>query len=268
MGMDRKGLKDHWLIGVSHKRDAGTTPPKKRKQIGRFGIGKLATYVLADRLTHISKVGHKFYSTSMNYRLIPSRTGGGLVDSKPVRLPLRELSEEEAQQALLRWTAEDSVSPMAFPLFGKDAPENWTIAILSDLKDMATQLTLGRLKWVLATSMPIRDDFRLFLNGTQVQPEKEKGKRIETWVIGRDMVTLPGPAPSDELQPTLDRTTPEDSPVHFGLTHPQLGRITGTAELFEDLLTTGKSGDIGRSHGFFVYVRDRLINVDDEYFWN
>jgi hypothetical protein len=264
-GMDRKGLKDHWLIGVSRKRELASSP-RNRKQIGRFGIGKLATYVLSDRLTHISKVGSKFYSTSMNYRLIPSGNGGGLVATKPVRLPLRELSEGEAQQALAPWISEESAGSMAFPLFGKGAPENWTAAILSDLKDMATQLSMGRLKWVLATSMPIRDDFHLFLNGKLVQPEKEKGKRIDTWVIGRDITVVPRPAPSDELQPTLDRSTPESSPVHFGLTHPQLGRITGTAELFEDLLTGGKSDRIGRSHGFFVYVRDRLINVDDEYF--
>jgi len=262
IGMDRKGLREHWLIGVSHKRDTGSSPPKNRKQIGRFGIGKLATYVLAERLTHISKIGHKYYSTSMNYRLIPSGTDGGLVASSPVRLPLRELSEPEARQALQPWTSGDPV----FPLFGKSAPEHWTVAILSDLKDMATQLTMGRLKWVLATSMPIRDDFHLFLNGKRVQPEKEKGKRIGSWVIGRDIVVVPRPAPSDELQVTLDQTTPDNSPVHFGLTHPQLGRITGTAELFEDLLTGGKAEHIGRSHGFFVYVRDRLINVDDEYF--
>ena len=34
---------------------------------------------------------------------------------------------------------------------------------------------------------------------------------------------------------------------------PGLGRITGYAEAYQDLLT-GKSDEIGRSHGFFVYV--------------
>src|ERR1035438_5095783 len=83
-GMDRAGLKSHWLIGVSGKRAPGFHPPKKRKQIGRFGIGKLATYVLANRLTHITKVGGHYYSTSMNYRRIPERDSG-TVATKPVR---------------------------------------------------------------------------------------------------------------------------------------------------------------------------------------
>ena len=32
------------------------------------------------------------------------------------------------------------------------------------------------------------------------------------------------------------------------------------------MLTGGKSDATGRSHGFFVYVRGRLVNINDEYF--
>src|SRR4051794_13104818 len=64
-GMDAGGLKQHWLIGISNKRTL-SKPPKARQQIGKFGIGKLATYVLARRLTHISKKGGKYYATSMD----------------------------------------------------------------------------------------------------------------------------------------------------------------------------------------------------------
>ena len=71
-GMDAAGLKAHWLIGVSNKRNL-TTRPRGRQQIGKFGIGKLATYVLSDRLTHISKSGGKYYSTSMDYLAIDKR---------------------------------------------------------------------------------------------------------------------------------------------------------------------------------------------------
>lgn len=266
IGMDPGGLKTHWLIGVSHKRELESKAPKGRKPIGRFGIGKLATYVLANRLTHISKVGSKYFSTSMNYRLIPSGNDGEVAATKPVILPLRELAKAEARQALAPWILDGSPDQMPFPLFGRGAPKNWTVAILSDLKDMATELGIGRLRWVLSTSMPIRDDFKLFLNGKAVLPERDKSKRIQTWLIGRDIKNVPRPAPSKELELTIDRSVPEKSPFRFGLTHPQLGRITGKVELFEDLLTGGKADRIGRSHGFFVYVRGRLINVDDEYF--
>src|ERR1700692_3535972 len=59
-GMGVEGLKRHWLIGVSNKRRLGELP-RGRQQIGQFGIGKLATYVLSERLTHISKHGGKYY---------------------------------------------------------------------------------------------------------------------------------------------------------------------------------------------------------------
>ena len=264
--MDKKGLAEHWLIGVSKKRENTFRPPRKRKQIGRFGIGKLATYVLANRLTHICKIGSKFYSTSMDYHLIPTGTGGGIVTDEAVKLPLRELTEVEAKQAVSQWISGQSQGHKALRLFGTGAPKNWTVAILSDLKEMAGQIRLGRLKWVLATSMPIRSDFRLFLNGGPVEPEKLSGAQIASWVIGKDITSVPSPAPTDDLQVTQDLKEPKSSESRFGLTHPQLGRVTGHMEVYEELLTGGKAEEIGRSHGFFVYVRGRLVNADDEYF--
>lgn len=264
MGVDE--LAQHWLIGVSRKRDAAYESPRKRKQIGRFGIGKLATYVLAERLTHITKYGSRYFSTSMNYRSIPTGEGGGIATAEVVKLPLLELTEAEAKKALEPWLSGDSAGHKALRLFGKGASKTWTVAILSDLKEMASQLRLGRLKWVLATSMPLRDDFRLFLNGSLVEPSKLKGKKIGSWIIGEDATSIPRPAPTDDLQVTVDTSVPADSPLRFGLTHPQLGRVTGRVDLYEDLLTTGKSEELGRSHGFFVYVRGRLLNADDEYF--
>ena len=41
--------------------------------------------------------------------------------------------------------------------------------------------------------------------------------------------------------------------------------MTGYAEAYKDLLA-GKSDEIGRSYGFFVYILGRLINVDDGHF--
>lgn len=64
-GMNVDGLEELWQIGVSHKRDR-SDPPLGRAQIGKFGIGKLATYVLANRLTHVCKSGRKYYATSMD----------------------------------------------------------------------------------------------------------------------------------------------------------------------------------------------------------
>jgi len=49
--MDYEGLKEHWIIGRSNKQTRIST--NRRKQIGKFGIGKLATYVLATSLVYM-----------------------------------------------------------------------------------------------------------------------------------------------------------------------------------------------------------------------
>ena len=44
------------------------------------------------------------------------------------------------------------------------------------------------------------------------------------------------------------------------------GEITGTATLYEKRITESKSEQYGRSHGFFIRVRGRVINLEDELF--
>ncbi|HTV55284.1 MAG TPA: ATP-binding protein, partial [Terriglobia bacterium] len=257
-GMDEQGLNEHWLIGVSHKRDTSRTVPKGRKQIGKFGIGKLATYVLASRLTHISKVRGKYYSTSMDYSQIPAGAGGAIHEEK-VFLPLHELTEKEARAAIDSLVSGTKPGYKAIKLFGSGAAKSWTVAIMSDLKQMATEIQRGRLRWILQSAMPLRDDFTLFLNGEKVPPSKLAAAKVGRWVLGRDLRELPTPAP--DLEPTDDPKAGKDA--RFGLTHPELGRITGYVEVYEDPLDAGKSTEIERSNGFFVYVRGRLVNIDD-----
>src|SRR5438132_9246296 len=114
-GMDAVGLRQHWLIGLSNKRNL-TTLPKGRLQIGKFGIGKLATYVLSSRLTHVSKKDGKFYSTSMDYGRIDTRTKGGLEPKTPIEIALRELTESEAKEALAPWTDTNAFKNSNFKL--------------------------------------------------------------------------------------------------------------------------------------------------------
>ncbi len=259
LGMDEKGLNEHWLIGVSNKRNL-TKLPKGRKQIGKFGIGKLATYVLANRLTHVCKVGGTYYSTSMDYSKIPSGEGGGIHTEEKVFLPLRTLTEKQAKEAIGSVIAGTKPGYKAIKLFGPGSAKTWTVAIMSDLKDMASEIQRGRLRWILQSAMPLRDDFELFLNGEKVPSSKLAAKRVGHWILGKDLTEIPKPAPAD-LEITEDSKAPKDT--RFGLTHPELGRITGYVEVYEDPLDTGKSTEIERSNGFFVYVRGRLVNIDD-----
>jgi hypothetical protein len=262
-GMGIDGLKQHWLIGVSNKR-ALEKLPKGRQQIGQFGIGKLATYVLADCLTHISKSKGKYYSTTMNYTSIDKRVQQEVEPKKPIKLVLRDLTEAEAKTALSRWTDTTGFKKSGFPLFGKDAPSSWTVAIMSSLKKKVHDIKPGMLEWVLRTAIPLRPDFGIWLNGKKLTPSKQGKGLIQTWVLGKDIQKLPKPGPNG-ITTSEDLEVDKKSEHRFGLEVPGVGRVTGYAEAYKDLLT-GKSDVIGRSYGFFVFIRGRLINVVDGHF--
>jgi hypothetical protein len=261
--MDEAGLRLHWRIGFSNKRVL-KQPPRGRRQIGKFGIGKLATFALANELTHICKSKGRYYGVTMDYRLMPAGKDGGVEISKNegVNLPLRELTESEIRGSLPSLLDGQKPGHSAIELFGPSAPESWTIAIMSDLKDMAREIKTGRLSWVLRTSMPIRPDFRLFLNGEPQVSTKMDQEPIKRWILGKDLVELGKPASAEDLEAVEDPQ--KEGEERWGLHHTRLGRITGFAEVYENRLTTESS--FGRSHGFFVYVRDRLINAYDTHF--
>jgi hypothetical protein len=263
-GMDAAGLKAHWLIGISDKRRLSPLP-KGRQQIGRFGIGKLATYVLAERLTHICKRAGKYFSTSMNYTAIDTRVSKGVEPVAPIKIPLRELREDEAKEAIKTWTETAAFKSTRMALFGKRASDSWTVAIMSSLKPKVHEIRPSVLEWVLRTAMPLRPDFRIWLNGTQLVPSKHGKGLLKKWTLGKDMVDLPRPCPKGVT--TFEDTQAAPSSEHrFGFNVPGLGHVTGVAEAYNDLLTGGKSDEIGRSNGFFVYVFGRLVNVIDGHF--
>ena len=262
-GMGVTGLKRHWLIGISNKRRLSRLP-KGRQQIGQFGIGKLATYVLSKRLTHISKCDGKYYSTSMDYTAIDKRVEKEVEPQVPIKIKLRELTETQAKQAAKAWTGTTAFKASGMNLFGKKAPCSWTIAIMSSLKDKVHEIKPGFLEWVLRTALPLRPDFRMWLNGKKLAPSKQGKGLIDRWVLGKEIESLPKPAPKG-IAANQDKNLPATNENRYGLKIPGLGRVTGYAEAYKDLLT-GKSDQIGRSHGFFVYIIGRLINVEDGHF--
>lgn len=263
-GMDKKGLEQHWLIGLSSKRTEAGIAKQKRQQIGKFGIGKLATYVLADRLTHISKRGGKYYATSMDYGSIDKQIDSEVEVSKPIVIPLRQPTEEEARKMIEPWINQSVFKESGMKLFGKKSSKSWTVTIMSSLKPKVQELKMGYLEWVLRTAMPLRSDFRLWLNEHELLSSKEGKGIIKKWILGKDLVELSRPAPKDTAV-LNDGDIPKGEGGHFGIFVPGLGRITGYVEAYKDLLS-GKSEEIGRSYGFFVYVLNRLVNVEDGHF--
>jgi hypothetical protein len=264
IAMGAQELNEHWFIGVSNKRKiAPSKLPKGRKQIGKFGIGKLATFVLSRYLTHICRRGNKYFAATMDYNKIPEGEGGGLQTEEKVEIPLRMLTEAQAKAALQPFISGSKSGYKAIPLFGNKSAKTWTVAIMTGLRPMATEIKKGRLAWVLRTAMPLRDDFNIYLDGDELSPSKASVKLLKRWTVGKDLKKLSKPAP-DDLEVSEDSKGGKD--YRYGVTHPALGRVTGYAELYDDFLTGGKAEQIGRSNGFFVYVRGRLINEDDALF--
>lgn len=260
-GMNNEGLKKHWIIGESTRRKANGSP--RRKPIGKFGIGKLSTYVLASKLTHISKTGDTFYAATMDYSKLAGSSDNteGVFDEQTIHIPLRTLTEAQAREAVRLWTDGATEGYRELRLFGENASPSWTIAIMSGLKEMGKKIKIGRLKWVLRTAMPQRSDFQVFLDGDPIKPP-ETDEALEKIVIGKDIVQMPSPW-RGELIARDDMSETENSIHRYGVYDAELlGRITGYIEIFKDELDTGKE-KFGQSSGFFVYVHGRQVNVDD-----
>ena len=195
--MGAEGLKQHWLIGISNKRRLGDRLPKGRQQIGQFGIGKLATYVLSQRLTHITKHNGKYFSTSMDFSAIDRRVDKEVEPKVPITIALRELTESQAKEAVSSWTNSAAFKASGMVLFGKGASPTWTFAIMSDLKQKVHEIKPGVLEWVLRTALPLRDDFSIWYNGKKLVPSKQTKGRIGRWVLGKDITELSRPAPTE-----------------------------------------------------------------------
>lgn len=249
--MGEEGFVDLWKIAHSRKRDpdreSTTRPP-----IGRFGIGKLATYVLASQLTYVTKHGGKYRAVTMDYSNVDQSQSA---ENEKILLDLRELTESEAKTLLEPFTSRKGKGFQKMPLFGQNAMPTWTVAALGNLKGLAHRLTAGRLKYVLSTALPLSPKFTLYFNGDVVQSSKVGRVPIRTWLLGVDDKA----AADMRLQ-----TRPNDVPPAVEL--DGIGDIHGEMAIYEDPLTGGKSEDMGRSHGIFVMVRGRLVNIDDALF--
>jgi hypothetical protein len=256
-GMDVAGIQDLWHVGHSSKRDEQVEKARSRRQIGKFGIGKLATAAIANRVTYITKAAgassDQVLTTSVDYReFAPSSSGGAPVSLKVRRVTLQDILDQPNVQDDLT-SAGVEVGRLA------DAADGWTLVLLEDLKKDASALQQGRLKWVLSTAMPLVAGFSLFLQAEKVQSSKESADRVVEFQL-------------EELSPerltNLSKGTGETwvAVAGKGIESPTFPNgIAGEAFVSKTSLF-GKSDDLSRSHGFFVRVRGRLINLDDPLF--
>ncbi|MBA3534852.1 MAG: ATP-binding protein, partial [Ardenticatenales bacterium] len=255
-GMDYEGLVNLWHIGRSSKRPREVARHLKRKQIGKFGIGKLATYTIANQVTYVTRTDESILCVTLDFRHFATSATGA---NDAVALSVRRIGDWQsfARDGRFRHVCEAAQIDME-ELF-KEEPCSWTLALLEDLKPKAQSIRLGRLGWVLSTAMPLQEDFRLFLNGKEIASHKESYETIVTFCVG-DL-------PRRRIE-ALQRSTGE----HWWLQGEALfsdsfpSGVSGFVLVTQQALHAGKSADLGRSHGFFIRVRDRLINQDDAFF--
>jgi len=255
VSMDFAGLEELWEIGVSPKRNGNGNGDEvvnlDRAPIGKFGIGKLATYVLAEQLTYVCKKDGKHLAVTMDY----SQAKGAMSDPTPMGLQVVDLTEEEAKSSLEQVLGADDVAVAA--LFGDVARPTWTAAILSGLKERGKEIERGRLRWILRSALPLSDQFVLWFNKERLESSKASGAVDWDFTVGEDDAKL-------DNWPYKDKVIKDEQGP--GIELDTAGIIRGTAQLFTDSLKKGKSEELGRSHGFFVKVRERLVNLDDETF--
>lgn len=227
-GMNADEFHRLWRVAHSTKTDASPSEGR-RLPIGQFGIGKLAAYVLAWNLIHISRVNNRFRLTVMDFHVIEKLSAD---NPGPIKISLREIDEQTARSFLSDIEKRDSNAWDL--LFGTDhLNTSWTVAGLSDFRGLYDKLSVGRLKWVLSTGLPLHTNFKIYLDGDEIKSSKLR------------------PDPLDDIS------------IREEL---ELGTITGSAQIYEKPLTAGKSVRVGRSHGFFIRVRGRVINLEDELF--
>ena len=260
--MNVEGLKELWWIARSPKTGERVEERngKERKIIGKFGIGKLASYAVGEVISHVCRRREEFYLVSIDYATVRG--------SRRVQAPIISLPGDRAVELVKSLFSERPSS--ADRMLQKDS---WTLAVVEKLK--VRDLPSGRLTWVLGNGMPLRPDFAITVDDEPVRSRLEKWAVID-WDFGSKQVV-------DAIKNRwrdAEKDGSVSSSVEFGrrtgldpgdsskdvpfVRFPNIGQVWGHVRLFDETLLKFRAHDHGRSHGFFLIVRGRLVNPDDE----
>jgi hypothetical protein len=256
-----------WWIAQSPKDDGGqrmavsADGKRKRPMIGKFGIGKLASYAVGRRLTHLCRRGDRFLRVSVDYQRVPRLQE--LKEGEERLTPqtsIVELAEEEAREYVLSLFNETSAAVDKL-WDGK----HWTLAIVDQLKD-DIRLTEGRLSWVIGNGMPLRPDFGVWVNDKEVEPKLARGARAswdvcepkirERFASEWESARKGGRVEGDYAFLSASERSNGKAAIRL----PALGEVEAGVHLFEQSQRNSES-DQARSYGFFVMVRGRLLNA-------
>jgi hypothetical protein len=278
--MDLSGVKDLWRIAFSPKTKAGGDQLRidnNRMQIGKFGVGKLATFALGKRLTHIAFDGSDVRLVSVGESEIREQESG-----RP-RFKIFKASLNAAKPMLESFLDE-------LPKPWERAWPTWTIAFIEQIEPRAAAsgLRVGLLRQMIETALPVSSGFKVYLD-KQLVPERDiPPSKISV------RVDVTNPAVRKRIeedlqafwQGQLGKKEIEDVPSAYyklklakvenpgkvsekidAIIVPYLGPVTGTAIMAKNSLTTRKLAERGYSNnGFFVYVYGKLVNPEEPLF--
>lgn len=253
-GLSANGLVDLWHIGRSNKRTEEVRKRVGRKQIGKFGIGKLATYTIANNLTYISKTTDGVLTATMDFSRFKSDPTGGV--EQPIDIPVVKLAnwDELTSEPLLKEVlVADGITDTDL------ASPSWTLVLLEGLKSKAGHIKLGTLNWVLRTAMPLKAEFRLFLNSEEIKSAKEDYDIAAAFKVSE----LPPERIKALNEQKADGWRIEGDAVYSNIFKQG---IRGSVLVTVRTLPGKKSDDLARSSGFFIKVLGRLINQEEPFF--
>ncbi|MEI9988470.1 MAG: ATP-binding protein [Rhizomicrobium sp.] len=276
--MNIDGFRALWSVATSNKREAPTL--HGRKQIGKFGVGKLATYILANQLTHICKAADgKIRAITMDFRVIDKAAASSALHIEKMPLTVRELSHADLKQLLTKSVAGRAAlelieagipklnsatdydnefgTPDIAPAKSKGT---WTLAILSALKDDGQNLQQGWIKRILRSALPLGTTISVKFNDDVLYSSKSSAPIQQEWVLGPGL-DIDALEIGDNVVPVVAKATP-----YPHLEIEGLGTVSGRARIFKSRISGGKSDRVDASNGFFVNVRGRVIKPEDPYF--
>lgn len=282
--MDDAGLEDLWKVAYSNKVNQQVTSGG-RVMIGKFGIGKLATYVLANKLTYVCKASDGIIrAVTMDYSKLD--TGKQNLINE-LSLDLRETNEPELKKLLEgtsdgkkihdliakhipaprtpEWENEFGGPPSPKP----SSTGTWTLVVLSSLKQRGKEIKRGIVRRMLQSALPLGAELNIILNAEVLASKKSALPLIADWEIGPDLgineVSLPAREGAEEdEEPEKISVKLQKSPYpHAEI--DGIGIITGRVKLFRERISGGKSEEHGASNGFFVNVRGRVTNSDPHF---
>jgi hypothetical protein len=283
--MDLSGLHLLWAVADDHKAKDGWEHPADRAIIGKFGIGKLATYVLANEVTYLCRASDGgIRAVTVDYRTIQEK-GRDELHVPQIPFPVREIPEDELPALLA------SIDPALGALLpdGKtvaspesddgdegpseyrdtsgiepDVRETWTLVVLDSLKTKGREVKRGVVKRVLRAALPLGPTITLAMDGEEIESSKIEKQLLSALVLGESFV--PGSIISEASGEKLAVQVADEHGVK-GLQIENLdGIVTGEIKVYNQSIATGRSAERARSNGFFVNVKGRVVNMADERF--